>query len=85
MVFSYNEYIYVCMYVHYMHIYVFVYSKMGGSQRHHILSEKSQTQRSPYLWFQFHKVPEQEIEARLVLASGEGRRILTGKGSELST
>lgn len=49
-----------------------------------ILSKRNQTQQSTYL-FQFHKFPEQEIEARLVFASDEGRRILTGKRSEVST
>ena len=56
-----------------------------GDLKDIILSKRSQTQESTYVWFQFHKVSELEIEAKLVITSDGGRRILTEKRSEVAT
>lgn len=80
MAYSYNghthTYVCVCKYVH---------IARWVDLKDIILGKRSQTQQSTYVWFQFHKVPELEIEARLVLTSDGGRRILTEKKSEGST
>ena len=61
-----------------------MWSKMSESQRYHV-EQKSQTQQMTYLWTQFHEVPEQVTEARLVHTPGRGGRILTGRMNKVSS